>query len=36
MKTLDIIVPSFNEEKNISDFFKEISKELTSWMLIGE
>lgn len=28
MKTLDIIVPSFNEEKNISDFFKEISKEL--------
>ena len=28
MKTLDVIVPSFNEEKNISDFFKEISKEL--------
>ena len=28
MKTLDVIVPSFNEEKNISDFFNEISMEL--------
>lgn len=38
MKTLDIIVPSFNEEKNIFDFFKEVSKELKSvdidWRII--
>lgn len=38
MNTLDIIVPSFNEEKIISDFFKEVSNELESvdidWRII--
>lgn len=38
MKSLEIIVPSFNEEKNISDFFNAVSNELKSvkfnWKII--